>query len=105
LLSSIDSRQMHGAHYHEGRLKIWNLDQKKKVEIAEIKALNQPMAWFPDGNQLAYVKLTPIKQIPEKGAGSELLGSYAKRGWEDLDRHRVQETMLGQSGDGKSHGY
>jgi hypothetical protein len=83
LLSRIDSRQMPGAHYHEGRLEIWNLDQKKKVEIAEIKALNQPMAWFPDGNQLAYVKLTPIKQIPEKGAGSELLGSYAKRDWED----------------------
>ncbi|MDE0827302.1 MAG: hypothetical protein OSA48_10935, partial [Akkermansiaceae bacterium] len=84
LLSKIDARQMPGALLHEGRLEIWNLDQKKKVEIADIKALNQPMAWFPDGNQLAYVKLTPIKQIPEKGPGSELLGSYLDRKWEDV---------------------
>ena len=82
LLSNIDARQMPGALLHEGHLEIWNLVRKKKVEIAEIKALNQPMAWFPDGHRLAYVKLTPIKQIPKKGVGFELLGSYAERGWE-----------------------
>ncbi len=83
LLSKIDSRQMPGALLNEGRLEVWNLDQKKKVEIADVKALNQPMAWFPDGKRLAYVKLTPIEQIPGKGAGSELLGSYLDRKWED----------------------
>jgi hypothetical protein len=97
LLSKINSRQMPGALLNEGRLEIWNLDKKKKVEIAEIKALNQPMAWFPDGNQLAYVKLTPIKQIPEKGSGSELLGSYAKRDWEDVPAIFLLDLKTGKS--------
>ena len=97
LLSKINSRQMPGALLNEGRLEDWNLDKKKKVEIAEIKALNQPMAWFPDGKRLAYVKLTPIKQIPEKGAGSELLGSYLDRKWEDAPAIFSLDLKTGKS--------
>ena len=97
LLSKIDDRQMPGALLHEGRLEIWNLDQKKKVEITDIKALNQPMAWFPDGNRLAYVKLTPLKQIPEKGAGSELLGSYVDRKWEGVPAIFSLDLKTGKS--------
>ena len=97
LLSKINSRQMPGALLNEGRLEVWNLDQKKKVEIADVKALNQPMAWFPNGNQLAYVKLTPLKQIPEKGAGSELLGSYLDRKWEDAPAIFSLDLKTGKS--------
>ena len=97
LLSKINSRQMPGALLNEGRLEIWNLDKKEKVKMADVKALNQPMAWFPDGNRLAYVKLTPIKQIPEKGAGSELLGSYLDRKWEDAPAIFSLDLKTGKS--------
>ena len=43
------------------------------------------------------MKLTPLKQIPEKGAGSELLGSFAKRDWKDVPAIFSLDLKTGKS--------
>jgi len=68
LLSSIDSRQMHGAHYHEGRLKIWNLDQKKESGDCRNQG-SQPThgvvsRWQPVGLR----QINPDQANPGKGS-------------------------------------
>ena len=97
LLSNMDARQMPGVYLHEGRLEIWSLDRNQKVKIAKITALDQPMAWFPDGHRLAYAKLTPIKQISPKGAGSELPGSYLDLRWDEAPAIFVLDVKTGKS--------
>jgi hypothetical protein len=38
-----------------GSIEIWNIDSKLSVK-RDVNAIDAPMAWFPDGKRLAYVK-------------------------------------------------
>ncbi|MDP6720397.1 MAG: hypothetical protein QGF59_17170, partial [Pirellulaceae bacterium] len=96
-LSNMNAIQMPGAYLHTGSLEIWNLDSKKQEQVVQTTALNQPMAWFTDGNRLAYTKLIPRKQIPVKGAGAERLRRYVVRGWKVVPAVFVLDTKTGKS--------
>jgi hypothetical protein len=46
-----------------GFLEIWDVD-KKSGEKTDVEALDEGLAWFPDGKRLAYVKLLDRKSVP-----------------------------------------
>ena len=46
-----------------GSIEIWNIDSKLSVK-RDVNAIDAPLAWFPDGKRLAYVKLAD----PREGA-------------------------------------
>ena len=60
-----DLRYVHmpNAALHFGSIEIWNIDSKLSVK-RDVNAIDAPMAWFPDGKRLAYVKLAD----PREGA-------------------------------------
>jgi hypothetical protein len=53
-----DLRYVHmpNAALHVGSIEIWNIDSKQSVK-RDVNAMDSPLAWFPDGKRLAYVKL------------------------------------------------
>ena len=49
--------QMPNALLHVGSIEIWSIDRKQSVK-RDVNAVDSPLAWFPDGKRLAYVKLS-----------------------------------------------
>src|SRR5205807_755765 len=62
-LSGLSSVQMPSAYLHVGSVEIWDVD-KKAGRKRDIRALDEGLAWFPDGKRLAYVKLVDPKATP-----------------------------------------
>jgi hypothetical protein len=48
--------QMPNALLHVGSIEIWSIDSRLSVK-RDVNAIDAPLAWFPDGKRLAYVKL------------------------------------------------
>jgi hypothetical protein len=75
LLSRLEPKQMPEALLHVGRLEIWNLDSRAGRSTS-VRALDQPMSWFPDGKRLAYSKLVPRDELAPKSPGIDPFGQY-----------------------------
>jgi hypothetical protein len=59
-LSALTPVQVPSALLQAGSVEIWDVE-KKTGGKTNIKAVDQGLAWFPDGKRLAYVKLVDLK--------------------------------------------
>jgi hypothetical protein len=57
--------QLPGAYLMQGRLEVWSVARKQAEAIPKIMALEGSLAWFPDGERLAYARLVPAAEIPQ----------------------------------------
>ena len=55
-VSELKPLEMPSAYLNVGDVEIWDVD-KKVGQKAGVRALDEGIAWFPDGQRLAYVKL------------------------------------------------
>ena len=53
---------MPNAALYVGSIEIWNIDSKRSVK-RDVNAIDSPLAWFPDGKRLAYVKLAEPREL------------------------------------------
>jgi hypothetical protein len=92
-LSELVSVQMPSALLHVGLLEIWDV-AKKTGSKPGIKALDDRLAWFPDGKRLAYAKLVK----PNAPAGSiPVADAFGKtfRDWEKVPAVFVWDLAAG----------
>ena len=57
---------MPNAALHVGSIEIWNIDSKLSVK-RDVNAMDSPLAWFPDGKRLAYVKVVDPREARTPG--------------------------------------
>jgi len=91
-LSELSEVQMPAALLYCGQVEIWDV-VKKTGSISGIRALDEGLAWFPDGRRLAYVKLIDAKQavgIPN----TDLFGQYFRK-WEKVPAVFIRDTSAG----------
>ena len=81
-LSELVPVQVPSAYLHIGYLEIWNVTTKKGAK-RPTKALDEGLAWFPDGKRLAFVKLTEPMGIPDSGEDRDSF-SDTFRGWQKV---------------------
>jgi hypothetical protein len=65
--------QMPGAYLHVGSIEIWDIDRKENA-ILRANAIDDALAWFPDGRRLAYVRLAGPGEIPGLGPRDPAFG-------------------------------
>ncbi len=83
--------QMPNALLDVGSIEIWSIDRKQSVKRA-VNAIDYPLAWFPDGKRLAYVKLAD----PRAGAGRRDETFARKfRNWEKIPSVYVWDVDAG----------
>jgi hypothetical protein len=80
MLTGLSSLQMHNPQVllEIGSLEIWDANEKtgKKTDI---QAMDDSMAWFPDGKRLAYTEMIDRKEIPAAGIpGDDTFGKDFK---------------------------
>lgn len=61
-LSGTSSVQMPSALLTVGNVEMWDVEKKTGIKT-ETKAVDDGLAWFPDGRRLAYVKLVDAKTV------------------------------------------
>ena len=60
--------------------------------------LDQPMSWFPDGTQLAYVRMIARKDVPKTGVPVDVFGAGHYTGsWQQLPAVYILDTQSGRS--------
>lgn len=88
-----------GVMLEEGDLEIWNVEKKERT-AARATALDDQLAWFPDGKQLAYAALIPSGEAegllnaqvkPDDGFGRKNLG------WGRVPAVKVLDMASGES--------
>jgi len=95
LLRSLAPRQMPGELLQVGQIEIWDLHAKEAL-AANVAALDEPMAWTPDGECLLYAALVPRAVIPPRGAGSRPVGDF-ERGWDMVPAIHALDVGSGRS--------
>ncbi len=73
-LSGLASAQMPSGRLYAGTAEIWDVANKARIKTS-FEALDEGLAWFPDGKRIAYVKLVAPK-LP--AASGQLTGSFGK---------------------------
>jgi hypothetical protein len=73
---------MPSAYLHVGSVEVWDVDKNAGRKIG-VKALDNGLAWFPDGKRLAYVKLVEPKLA---GGQNGDAGTFGKTfaGWDKV---------------------
>ena len=66
LHTDLSGVHMPNALLHVGSIEIWSIDRRQSVK-RDVNAIDSPLAWFPDGKRLAYVKLAD----PRAGAARQ----------------------------------
>jgi hypothetical protein len=94
-LSGVSEKQMPRALLHEGNIEIWDIDKKLRQDVI-VKAINQPMSWFPDGKRLAFVKLVARDELPKQAIGLERFGRYFDQSWDAVPAIHVLDIETGQ---------
>lgn len=82
-LSQTVDRQMPMALLTLGNIEIWNAADKTGYDT-KVQALDEPMSWFPDGQQLAYATLVKRSELPPDAKGLEQFGTYYGKTWDEL---------------------
>jgi hypothetical protein len=96
LLTALKEKQMRGALLHVGKIEIWDIEKRVPLAV-DAKALDNPMSWFPDGKRLAYVKLVPRDQLPQRAPGLEEFGKYGEYKWGEVPTVFVLDIQTGTS--------
>jgi hypothetical protein len=95
-LSGFSFKQMPGALFHEGSIEIWDVRNKQPLPT-KIPAADQPLAWFPDGKHLAFVRFVPRKKLPGRGVTVEVFGTGSYTGtWDELPAVHILDVESGQ---------
>jgi hypothetical protein len=95
-LSGLASKQMPGALFHHGSMEIWDIRTKQPLPL-KTPAVDQPLAWFPDGKRLALVRFVPRKKLPNTGVKVEQFGSGHYTGsWDELPAVHILDLESGQ---------
>jgi hypothetical protein len=95
-LSDLGFKQMPGALLHEGSIEIWDVRTKQPLPM-KIRAADQPLAWFPDGRHLAFVRFVPRKMLPGRGVPVKVFGTGSYTGaWEELPAVHILDLESGQ---------
>ncbi len=72
-LSELTAVQMPSAYLHAGYLEVWDVSTKTGGKTS-VKALDEGLAWFPDGKRIAYVKLSKRRHSSGAGTAEDSLG-------------------------------
>lgn len=96
-ISGGSGREVPGAYYFQGSIEVWNVAEKVRLP-ARCTAIDQPMAWFPDGKNLAYVAMVPRNDPPKTGIGlSEVTRGNFGKGWNEFPAVHILDVETGKS--------
>lgn len=81
----------------QGTLEGWDIDHKVQLPL-KATALNEPMSWFPDGKQIAYIALVARSGISNAAVRLDEFakGDYAGD-WDQLPAIHILNVETGQS--------
>ncbi len=84
LLTELSSMQMFKPQVllQVGSIEVWDAD-KKTGKKTGIQALDDSLAWFPDGKRLAYTKMADLKVLPAPRVADDSFGKGFKH-WEKI---------------------
>src|SRR2546421_640355 len=91
-ISGLKGAQMPRALLQEGSIEIWELTTKTGGKT-EIRAIDDGLAWFPDGKRLAFVKLVKPEEA-WKEQQAEFFGT-TYRGWDKVPAVFVRDVESG----------
>jgi hypothetical protein len=91
--SHLSGLQMPGALLYQGCVEIWDLDKRTGV-VSNISALDNGLAWFPDGTRLAYVKMIDRKQAAAIAPDNSNFGDFF-RNWDKVPAVFVRDINTG----------
>jgi len=91
-LSATSDVQMPGALYIAGSVEIWDV-AKKTGNKTNIRAIDDGLAWFPDGKKLAYVKFVEFKAVPPRDE-ADPFGQWFDK-WDKLPAVYIRDVDAG----------
>jgi hypothetical protein len=74
-----------------GSIEIWSIDRRQSVK-RDVNAIDSPLAWFPDGKRLAYVKLADSRAV---AARRDETFARKFRNWEKIPSVYVWDVDAG----------
>jgi hypothetical protein len=96
-LSALSDKQMPGALLSQGTVEAWDLVKRKRL-ATKVRAIDQPMSWFPDGRRLAFVRLVDRTTLPKTGIKlDELVQGDYMRDWKELPAVYVLDIESGHT--------
>jgi uncharacterized protein (TIGR03067 family) len=98
ILTQPRDKQMPWCLFSQGTIEIWDINKKEKLNVIKATALDASMSWFPDGKQLAYVAMVPVKKPPKTGVTiTDLMNGDYTRGWDALPAIHVLDVESGRT--------
>lgn len=92
-LSELVPVQMPSAYLHEGSLEVWDVEKRAGSKIG-VKALDNGLAWFPDGKRLAYVKFVEPDALGGQNRDAGTFGKSFRR-WNKVPVVFVRDVTAG----------
>jgi hypothetical protein len=94
-VSRTSNVQKPGALVTQGHLEIWDVAASESIDRG-IVAIDEQMAWFPDGDRLAYTKFVPRDQLKRVPAFDQFK-LYGDKQWDELPAIFVLNVSSGES--------
>lgn len=92
IIAPLQSRQTPGALHHEGPIEVWDVDTGKS-QTFDVRALDDKLAWLPDGRRIVFAKLVPRDMLPLTGRDEFM--SFC-RDWPAIPAVHLLDTTTGQ---------
>jgi hypothetical protein len=94
-VSDLTDKQMPRALFHQGSIEIWDIRTKQPLP-RKTPGVDQPLAWFPDGKKLAFVRFVAREKIPHAGVKVEQFGTGDYTGsWDELPAVHILDLESG----------